>query len=136
MKEIIEKLKKVGGESWGVCEIQSHEARIIADALEVATYPPIVRAVLAFIEECQINGDVVNVFEFCAIDQSGIFSFFENKPTHYMMEDFWSANGASCARKFYWPSSFSSSKMLFRRTANGWEWVGNPNKQNIEQHGK
>lgn len=144
MKEIIEKLRAEANEniaiyaqhidhtSWGNqmgVLITNGQALQIADALEVATFPPIVRAVLAWLEFAEnIQNDWV------AVDRDGEVFDYDFEP--FLTASTWIPEKGNCRVHFSFKGNFNHEALLFHRTESGWQWCGNPNKQNIEQHGK
>lgn len=142
MKEIIERLRTEANENiadgesiWSV-KVSNREALQITDALEVATFPPIVKVALSVLQHLNETKRGIS-YLWATIDKDQDLRLTCNEPVFNENEQEWDADGVRSYINIRMQNfHFNTKDMLFHRTANGWEWYGNPNKQNIEQHGK
>lgn len=136
MKELIKQLRDKAqeninkGESplaanWGYEEgvlISNQQALDIVDALEVATYPPMVRAVLSILSDTSNKGG-------WAVVKGDYLYMATHRPN--LLNDNWEFYGTyNGICNFYHKRLENAKNLLFQRTENGWKWVGNPENKN------
>lgn len=114
--------------------ISNREALQIADALEVAMYPPIVRAVLALLNCSELDG-----YHWAGVSEMGFLEVFEKEPYYrnitgdWWRESTWENYDNLAQIPTRLMQKVPAASLLFHRTPNGWEWYGNPNKQKEQQ---
>ncbi len=140
MKKIIERLRAEAkeniedGESIWSVKVTNAEALRIADALEQTIYPTAVTAAISRLNYTQLDP----VLRFAAVDRDSGFYAFDTMPVQSKYFCVWHISGVneknpSLRARVLEPFNFHTfdwEQMLFHRTANGWEWHGDPNKQN------
>ncbi len=111
--------------------ISNQQAIDIANALEHLTAPPFILGVLNILESIKGN-EQLQEYDWAAMDYNGLTTLYEIEPYISDDETYWNSDSGylEIMRKmnagFF---RFEAKKMLFHRSAKGWEWVGGAEKQ-------
>ena len=113
--------------------LTNSQALRIAAALEIATYPPIVLAALAALNHLKSTNRGMS-YMWATIDKDQDLRLTIDEPMFNENSQEWNVDGL----RLYIPIGltsfhFNTKDMLFHRTADGWQWVGNPNNQKTKQ---